>query len=411
MQRSDLARYDLPDSPGIYIFQDADKKPLYVGKATSLRDRVRSYFAADLAQARSSAIVSMVDSAEHLDWQPTDSVLEALILEANLIKQYQPRFNVIDKDNKSFNYLIITKEDFPRVAVVRGRELFQKWKPSDIKYTFGPYPQGTSLKEALKLVRRIFPYRDECVPCPAQKDPRACKPCFNRQIGLCPGVCSGEMSKVEYKSVIQNIVELFSGKMPSLRRRLEREMKEAAKTEQFEKAEILRRQVAALTHVRDVSLIKDEHRVAPGGGVRIEAYDVAHTGGSETVGVMVVVVAGEAQKGEYRKFIIKSVDNNDPAALKEVLARRLGHPEWAMPRIIVVDGGVAQLRTARIVLNQVGVQIPIVGVVKDEHHRPERLIGDTNAIAAYEKDILLANAEAHRFAIEWHRKRLRNVHF
>jgi excinuclease ABC subunit C len=410
MQKEDLPKFNLPDEPGVYLFRDAAGKLLYIGKATSLKDRVRSYFAKDLADSRGEGIVAMVQEAQKVDHVTTDSVLEALILEANLIKRHQPPYNVLEKSNRSFNYLVIIKEDFPRVLVVRGRELFQNWKDSDIKYQFGPFPHGASLQEALKLVREIFPFRDnKCTPCPQQKlkPGQLCRPCFNRQIGRCPGVCTGEMSKTEYAKTIRNIKDLFSAQFHGLKRRLAKEMKDAATEERFEVASILRRQVDALTHIRDVSLIKDEYRASPGGPVRVEAYDVAHTAGNETVGVMTVVAGAEAQKDQYRKFKIHSVTNDDPGALAETLERRLNHSEWTLPRIIVVDGATAQMRRAMKILKTAGLQIAVVGVVKDEFHRPLRLIGDTKAIAAHEKDILLANAEAHRFAITWHRRRQR----
>ena len=400
MDRAYFDSLKLPETPGVYIFKGPGKKILYIGKATSLRDRVRSYFARDLDVTRGGGIVGMVAEAKTLEWEETPSVLEALILEANLIKRHQPPYNVLEKSNTSFNYLIITKEAFPRVLVVRGRELFQKWKDSEIKYTFGPFPQGSSLKEAVKLVRKIFPFRDSCTPLSR-------KPCFNAQIGLCPGVCVGITSATEYAKTIRSIKELFSAQFHGLKTRLQKEMSTASKSEDFETAEKLRRQVSALTHIRDVSLIKDEYRAAPGGGVRIEAYDVAHTAGSETVGVMVVVNNGEAAKEEYRKFKIQTATNNDAASLGEMLERRLKHTDWTYPKIIVVDGGTSQFRKATSILRKSGIQIPVVGVVKNESHRPERLIGDTKAISAHEKDILLANSEAHRFAIGWHRKRLR----
>src|SRR3989344_2275170 len=203
MQRDHLKKSKLPDEPGVYMFKKG-KKILYIGKAASLRDRVRSYFSSDLGKGRAPTIVKMVEDADSVDWQTTDSVLEPLIVEANLIKRHQPPANVDEKDNKSFNYVVITKESppaggFPRVLIVRGRELFQNWKKADIKYLFGPFPGGLSLKEALKIVRKIFPFRDKCLPCVAlAKQGKFCRPCFNRQIGLCPGVCSGEMSQEEY---------------------------------------------------------------------------------------------------------------------------------------------------------------------------------------------------------------------
>jgi excinuclease ABC subunit C len=407
MHREDLKKYDLPDEPGIYLFRKG-REVLYVGKATSLRDRVRSYFSSDLGEARGARIVGMVERATSLTWQETGSVLEALILEANEIKRRQPPYNVDEKDNKSFNYVVVTKEDFPRVLVVRGRELFQKWDQKTIKYLYGPFPAGLSLQEAMKIVRRIFPFRDsKCFPCGSPKN-KLCKPCFNRQIGLCPGVCTGEISKAEYANTIRNINELFSGNFKGLKRRLASQMKAAAGGERFEEATAIRRQIDALTHIRDVSLIKADS-ISAGGGARIEAFDVAHTGGSETVAVMTVVHSGEAIKDAYRKFTIRTVTNNDVAALREVLERRLGHPEWPLPRVFVVDGAAAQLNAARKVLRAKGISVPLVGVVKNEFHKPERLIGDRRAIEAFEKDILLANNEAHRFAITWHRQRRRKA--
>ncbi len=413
MQKDDLKQFDLPDESGVYMFRNAKRKILYIGKAAVLKDRVRSYFSKDLIESRSPAIAKMVDEASSITWQPTDSVLEALILEANLIKQHMPPYNSASKDNKSFNYLVITKESYPRILIVRGRELFQNWNEAKIRNVFGPFPQGLSLQEAVKIVRKIFPFRDaKCTPCEEQKvrPGHACKPCFNRQIGLCPGVCTGECSKEEYMHSVRHIAELFSGNFQGLKRQLTKEMKAAAKAEEFEKAERLRRQCAALEHIKDVSLIKGE-KVSAGGGVRVEAYDVAHTGGSETVGVMTVVDNGQAYKAAYRKFKINTVTNDDVGALTEMLERRLKHDEWPLPRVFAVDGGKGQMRAAEKILKKAGIEIPVVGVVKNEFHKPERLIGDARAIAAYERDILLANNEAHTFAINWHRKRLKNSLF
>ena len=403
MERINLSKFKLPDSPGVYFFKKA-RKILYIGKATSLRDRVRSYFASDIVSTRGEAVARMVNEATSVAHTKTDSVLEALILEANLIKSHQPSYNAMAKDNKSFNYVVITKEDFPRVLVVRGRELFGLQATSyKLQAVFGPFTQGLALREAVKIVRKIFPFRDKCTP-------QTGKPCFNRQIGLCPGVCSGEISKGEYGVVIRHIRQLFSGNFKGLKRQLAKEMKAVAKAEEYEKAHTLRRQISALEHIRDVSLIRHE-RVSAGGGARIEAFDVAHTSGTETVAVMTVVDNGEAYKSAYRKFKIKNATNNDVAALVEALERRLAHAEWPLPRALVVDGGTAQVRVAERVLRKAGVGIPVVGVVKNERHKPERLIGERRVTEAYERDILLANSEAHRFAVEWHRKRRQRISF
>ena len=403
----------LPDSPGVYFFLGKNKKVLYIGKATSLRDRVRSYFAPDLHEVRSPLIAQMVAQAASIDWRVTDSVLEALLLEASLIKTYKPKANTELKDDKSFNYVVITKEDFPRVLVVRGRGLAQKSSSlrrdkhdpnsSDKNifvpaYTFGPFPHGIQLREAMRLIRKIFPFRDKCAL--GQK-----RPCFNAQIGLCPGVCGGAVTKQEYRRNIRHIVLLLEGKKKQLIKALNKEMRVAAAAEEFEQAKELQRQMYALQHIQDISLIKDEYRSATLPTSRIEAYDIAHLRGSAAVGVMVVVENGEANKNQYRKFKIKSAKaGDDPGALKEVLSRRLGHDEWPLPRLIVVDGSTAQINAARNVLAEYGMAIPVVGVVKDEKHRPRNISGDRELIKNKERDILLSNAEAHRFAIGYHRK-------
>lgn len=429
MQRTDLAQFKLPDEPGVYMFRKGTQrrpgKILYIGKAASLRDRVRSYFAPDLVATRGAHICKMVDEATIVTYERAHSVLEALILEANLIKRHMPPYNAASKDNKSFNYLVITKEDFPRVLVVRGRDLYSREpKNYTVKALFGPFPQGLSLQEAIKIVRRIFPFRDsKCTPCPDQLaklskvsprtgrlvqgvtlDKRGCKACFNRQIGMCPGVCTGEVSREEYGRTIKNICALFSGNFKGLKRSLTAQMRAAAEGERYEEAARLRRQIDALTHIKDVSLIKSE-RVSAGGGARIEAYDVAHTAGTETVAVMTVVDGGHKHPAAYRMFKIREDKNDDIAALIEAIERRLTHSEWPLPRVFAIDGGKAQMRAAEKVLARAGVMVPVVAVVKNEFHKPERLIGDGRAIEAYERDILLANSEAHRFAIAWHRKR------
>lgn len=396
----------IPDTPGVYFFLGPRKEVLYIGKATSLKDRVRSYFATDLLETRGPLLVEMLAKAKTVDFRPTDSVLEALILEANLVRSHQPTYNTQLKDDKSFNYVVVTKEDYPRVLVVRGREL--DFAEPAYAFTFGPFPHGLQLREAMKLIRKIFPYRDTCIPAAEMLvDGKRPKACFNRHIGLCPGVCTGEVTKEEYRRIIKHIVLLFQGKKKELLKTLEREMKRAAKEENFEEAKHLRGQVFALTHIQDISLIKEEYRKPKLslGVARLEAYDMAHLRGEAAVGVMTVVEDGQAMKQEYRKFRIRaSGAGDDVGALREVLSRRLAHEEWPLPRLIIVDGATAQINVAKRVIEEYGMTIPVVGVVKDEKHRPRDIRGDRNLIHGRERDILLANAEAHRFAINYHRK-------
>ena len=390
----------LPENPGVYLFKKG-KGILYIGKATSLRDRVKSYFSNDLISTRGPLIVDMVFLADKIDYIETDSVLEALILEASLIKKYQPRYNTKEKDNKSYNYVVITKEEFPRVLIERGRNL-EKIQDLGFKIQekFGPYTNGTQLKDALKIVRKIFPFRDKCKI--GQQ-----KPCFDYQLGLCPGVCIGFVSKKDYAKNIKNIELFFEGKKKQLIKKLEKDMDSFSKKQEFEKANEVKKTIFALNHIQDVALIKKEDTSDFSAYVprlyRIEAYDIAHISGEANVGVMTVIENGRINKNEYRKFIIRDSKQNDIAGLEEILKRRLKHTEWTLPQIIVVDGGKAQINIARKVLSN--LQIKIVSVLKGKGHKPKAILGDKNITEKYSNNILLANNEAHRFAIKYHRQK------
>ncbi len=417
---------ELPDTPGVYFFLSKELEILYIGKATSLRDRVRSYYSTDIGETRGPKIVALLGKAVFVGYQATDSVLEALFLESELIKKYAPPYNTDLKDNKSFNYVVITDEDFPRVLMVRGRELSEGKSPGKIRAFFGPFPSGPQLRVALKIIRNIFPFRDACKPANAKQgmvrtadEPPSGKatvvrPCFNRQIGLCPGVCTGEISKREYAVLIRNITQFFEGKKAVIARRLERAMYAAAKSLAFERANDMKKTLFALRHIEDVALIREQGTMNNEQGmktIRIEAYDVAHLAGGSAVGVMTVVENGIAEKNAYRKFRLRQeYAGNDLSALEEILRRRLGHPEWPLPDILAVDGAFLQYGVAERILAEQGLIIPIVGIVKNDRHKPERIIGDAGLVQRYTKEILLANAEAHRFAITYHRKR-RNKDF
>ncbi len=416
MKQQDFNTYKLPDEPGIYFFKKG-KDILYVGKATSLRDRVRSYFSRDLTDTRGQLIVNMILEANTIEWKTTNSVLEALILEAYTIKTHQPPANTKEKDNKSYNFVVITDEEFPRVLIERGRVLETKLKTEgySVKAMFGPFPHGEQLRQALKIVRKIFPYRDRCTPYSEIKNSKGItkqrKPCFNRQIGLCPGVCTGEVTVKEYKKTIKNIELFFSGKTETVKKNLVREMKGYIKTKEFEKAEQVKRTLFSLDHIRDVSLIKDSFtsmKSTKGESLfRIEAYDIAHISGTSTVGVMVAMEDGQLSKQEYRKFKIiganGKVSVDDTKNLTELVTRRLGHTEWKYPNLIVIDGGIAQVRVVESVLKEKGLTIEVVSVVKDERHKPKDFIGKTQTVNKWSKEILLLNSEAHRFAIQYHR--------
>ncbi len=402
MKKTDLKKKNLPDAPGVYFFLGSKKEILYIGKATSLKNRVQSYFTKDLAEKRSKLIEKMVSEAKTVAYTQTDSVLEALILESNLIRTHKPKYNTIAKDDKSYNHLVITSEQYPRVLVVRAKDLAEKYTEKEILYHFGPFTSGSLFKEALKIIRKLFQYYDTTAPVGSEQTKiERGKIDFNRQIGLYPT----ENNHKQYMQTIRHIRLFFEGKKQEVVDELTEMMMHAAKKEQFEEAAVLKRKIFALQHIQDVALIKNENRMyRDENSIRIEAYDIAHLQGEHMVGVMTVVEAGEPMQSEYRKFKIKSVQgSNDPAALKEIIDRRLQHPEWPFPQIIVVDGSTAQKNAAEHVLRKAEVLIPVVAVVKDERHKPVRLIAAKKIIEKHEHAILLANAESHRFALQYHR--------
>lgn len=549
MNLEDFKKLNLPDGPGVYFFKGtASVKPvssatqsaaqnsalhspgeassgasvgletLYIGKATSLRDRVRSYFNDDLIKTRGRLLVDMVAQASTISFQETDSVLEAFILESELIKQHLPRYNTKEKDNKSFNYVVMTKEDFPRVLVVRGRNLEKAGRTRQeqiemlgFEYTdvFGPFPFGAELKGAMRLIRRIFPFRDKCEPFNfgAHADARAGhtdgihdtveeslgkngtnqkgvhissdgatlkntymkgKPCFNRSIGLCPGVCTGEISQEEYAVQIGHIRKFFKGKKQAVMDDLKQEMLALAKVQEFEEANEIKKTLGALVHIHDISMIKKDAefgyvgskgaRGASSGAVgknnsnepaqsftvRAEAYDIAHMSGKDMIGVMVVMQDDDFAKDQYKKFNIREIkSSNDTGALKQVLERRFTHDDWAFPTHIVLDGGVAQMNAAEEVLKKLSETIAgmedekassnraykiksimLVAVTKDDKHKAKSILrsaifkggsaadaagiaqgGDVPDTVFDDGDIISINQECHRFAIAAHRKR------
>src|SRR3989338_5320194 len=335
MQKSDLRKLNLPDVPGVYLFKQG-RKVLYVGKATSLRDRVHSYFDDDLIATRGPRVVDMVTKADRVSYEPTPTVLEALVREAALIKKYCPSANVDGKDDKTFLYAVITKEAIPRVLAVRGKDIDFQSKTYNLQTTiyklksiYGPFPSGAQLREGLRLIRRIFPFFDMSKPLGAKSKHQAAKIEFNTQIKQYPRSYDAR----EYARTIRRVMLFFRGRGKEMRTMLEREMRQAANDERF--------------------------------------LDLALLSGANSIVVMRVFVDGAPVKKEYRTFRIRGVQKNDDVALlTEILSRRLKHPEWPFPQVVIVDGGVAQKRAAERVLSKEGIAITVAAVVKDERHRP-----------------------------------------
>lgn len=399
MKKSSLYK-NLPDTPGVYLMRDKKNRLLYVGKAGNLRRRVSSYF----TRPHDNRIQKLVEAIAAIDHQDTETAIEALILEAELIKKHQPPFNIREKDDKSFLYVGITKEKFPRVLLLRGKDILGKEK--EWKKIFGPFTSASSLRESLRIIRKMFPFNTH------DPEKKYTRPCFEYQIGLCPGVCAGKIAKSEYGKTIKNLVLFFEGQKKKIVNQLKKEMKEASRKMEFEKAQGLQRRIFSLEHIQDVAIIAENHIEKEEGdkeNVRIEGYDISNISGTDAVGSMVVFVNGKPAKEEYRKFKIKTIKGpNDIGMLTEVLERRFRN-YWTHPNLLLIDGGVPQVNAARRMMRRLHLQIPIVGLAKG----PERKRNDVIGVIPKGVDLetlIQVRDESHRFAISYH-KQIRKRNF
>ena len=496
----------LPDTQGIYLFSNAKGDLLYVGKATSLRNRVRSYWVGKkIPKSLTTSgqaprlIEEMLHEVADIKWKETDSVLEAIILEAHYIKKYQPKYNVLGKDDKSWNFLLITDELYPQVVAVRQHELDARRKErlEDQKirrlkkyaYVFGPYP-GLNTQATMKLLRKLFQI-STCQPLKkrvGRKDPSfpdrnrviqddRKKPCLYRQMGQCLGVCTGEISPTEYKrKVIRPLVTFLRGGKKQLVKTLERQMRVASKEQDFEEAARLRNQIYSLKRIHDVALLNksffEESQATshvPQAKsqmsrdmwlvTRVEGYDISNLGPTGKVGSMVVFENGVADKSQYRRFKIRTVEGqSDVDCLEEVIRRRIGHAArdtdtriyadvanyankknigsdsrpkgvsrardvWPLPDVFLIDGGKPQVNRVKKVLNEQGIMIPVVGIAKGPERKRNDFVfanhtnkkeDDTNRefirwVAANKALLIRVRDEAHRFAVGYQR-RLRMVY-
>ncbi len=418
-----------PNAPGVYIWKNKKGEPIYIGRAGSLKKRIASYF----LKNRDSKTAEMITRAHSIKFQKTDTLLEAVVLEANLIKKYWPKYNVEEKDDKSFIYLVITRGEFPKPIIIRGRELERSFgKPQDDKQKlaiFGPYQSYRILRTVLELLRPIFPFstcQQTSRKRPELVEGQHLKPCFHYQIGLCPGVCINKADKKEYKKNIRNLILFFRGDKKRLLNKLKKENSASARAGRDgpEKTK-------ALQHVRDTALLAESNSLLNVKGQmsnvrRIEGYDISHLSGKEPVGAMVVFVNGQRASSQYRLFKIKgsAVWNNsrelfhkdDLSMLREVLERRLRHTDWPLPDIVFVDGGLLQAKVARDVLTKHKIFVPVIGLSKGGKHAGSAYATDKLValnVKPIGKEVLLTSKklfqevrnEAHRFAISFHRKR------
>ena len=523
----------LPSKPGVYIMHDKDDNIIYVGKAVSLKNRVRQYFRKNNKTTRIEKMVSLID---HFEYIVVDNEAEALILECNLIKKNKPKFNVLLKDDKTYPYIKITlNEEYPTIYTTR------RILNDGAKY-FGPYANPGSAKEMVNFIKQKFKIR-QCKSFKSNK-----RVCLNYHIGRCLGPCANMVSKEEYKKQIDEIIELLDGKSIKLIKKLKEEIAEAANKQEYEKAAYLRDKVIAIENIsqkqkvsninenaidvvgiarndltacieiffvrqskmigrenyffNDLNELKDEELLSqfvkqyylnnenlpskimiskeiedkeliekilsdkanrkveikhPQKGEKlkfvemaennakvtlenkvndkfnilnelkeilnleslprkIECYDISNLSGTNIVAGMCVLKDGVIDKKLSRRFKIKTLfDQYDPACMREVITRRLKHSIDSsnsgfgkLPDVIFVDGGITQIRAAKEATNELNLDIPIYGMVKNDKHRTRALINDKKQEIELTEELmnLITRFQdtVHDTAIEYHRK-------
>ena len=523
----------LPSKPGVYIMHDKDDNIIYVGKAVSLKNRVRQYFRKNNKTTRIEKMVSLID---HFEYIVVDNEAEALILECNLIKKNKPKFNVLLKDDKTYPYIKITlNEEYPTIYTTR------RILNDGAKY-FGPYANPGSAKEMVNFIKQKFKIR-QCKSFKSNK-----RVCLNYHIGRCLGPCANMVSKEEYKKQIDEIIELLDGKSIKLIKKLKEEIAEAANKQEYEKAAYLRDKVIAIENIsqkqkvsninenaidvvgiarndltacieiffvrqskmigrenyffNDLNELKDEELLSqfvkqyylnnenlpskimiskeiedkeliekilsdkanrkveikhPQKGEKlkfvelaennakvtienkvndkfnilnelkeilnleslprkIECYDISNLSGTNIVAGMCVLKDGVIDKKLSRRFKIKTLfDQDDPACMREVITRRLKHSIDSsnsgfgkLPDVIFVDGGITQIRAAKEATNELNLDIPIYGMVKNDKHRTRALINDKKQEIELTEELmnLITRFQdtVHDTAIEYHRK-------
>jgi excinuclease ABC subunit C len=423
----------LPKGPGVYFHKNAKGETIYIGKAARLNSRVRQYFQKSrLHDPKTDALVAeIVDT----DWIEVETELDALFLEAELIRRYLPPYNILLRDDKSLSFVRIDiKSDHPTVSLER-RPL------DDGADYFGPYYSAYSVKKALKFLRRIFPFD-------WKRPPKAAKRAtLDYHIGLSPGLEQGKTSLDEYRAHLRQLMRYLKGERKSIMVEMERNMKKAAKSKDFETAAVFRNKLKALEGLHKQIIFSDREFMDMSKDValndltellglesiprRIEGYDISHMSGTDTVASMVVFVSGIPDKAAYRKFKMRVPGNDDFAHMREVMTRRLHEPnvkKWGMPNLYLIDGGKGQLSSALSILEEHNIQLPAIGLAKQFEeivikkdwpfvHLNEKKVRELNGVILESDDFWLVNLpnsshvvkllqrirdESHRFAVSYH---------
>lgn len=413
----------LPHAPGVYLYRDRDGTIIYIGKAKDLKKRVSQYWQRDAVGPKTQLLVSQITSIETIQ---TASEFDALLLEAKLIHDHAPKYNVVLKDDKSPLYILLTfSEKLPHVYTLRRSDLkissigrsASGRKRNDV--LFGPFQSAGVVRSLLRHLRHTIPY------CTQKK--RTGKPCFYYHIGLCnPCPSDSHTDPKLYRQNIFRLKNILSGKSTTVIRDLENEMKKAASGNRFEEATALRNHIQNLygmlskkydpmLYVSSDSAVEDIYAnelsalgtalgIAP--PHRIECFDISNTGGKNATGSMVVLTGGRKDTNEYKRFRIRRANSpNDFAMMSEVTTRRFAHQEWPKPDLVVIDGGKGQVQA---VLDKIP-DIPVIGLAKrfeeiiiplpENKWKVLRLDLTSPALHVLER----IRDEAHRFAISYHR--------
>jgi excinuclease ABC subunit C len=383
----------LPKTPGVYFHKDKTGEIIYIGKAANLRNRVRQYF--QKSRMRDPKTDLLVSEIVMTDWTELETEADALFLEAELVRRYLPRYNILLRDDKSQIYVRINyKSDYPTVTITR--------RPLDdgAEY-FGPYSSPFAIKKALRYLRKAFPYA-------VSKPTNQKRTSLYYHLGLDPGLEEGRTSLEGYRANLRKLMQYLRGERVQLVREIERDMKKAAKNKDFEEAARLRNRLFALQALSRQSLFGDREiqdasrdqalvdlatllnlKNPPR---RMECFDISHMQGTDTVASMVVFVNGLPDKASYRKFKMRLPGNDDFAHMFEALCRRLreeNRKKWGLPDLIVIDGGKGQLGAAIKARDEAGLNsIPMIGLAKREEeiviHKTLSINGvDADKVAEY----------------------------
>ncbi len=401
----------LPETTGIYLFKDTDGNTLYIGKAKSIKNRVKSHFS---PAEGINTDVFITNNTAKIEFMLTDSEIEALLLEAELIKKYSPKYNIKLQDDKTYPYIIITEEDFPRVLIRRVRK---KEELKKFRHYFGPFTDVGAIKRTLNFLFKLFPI---CSCYPQRK--QRIRPCLKYQLKKCSAPCVEKITQEDYLKNILNIELFLEGKKKDLLEEFKQSMQQASDNLDFETAALLRDHIWALEKTiinQKVISAEPEESLGivelkeildlPNEPRRIEAFDISNLSGTDPTGSLVLFINGKPSKGGYRRYKVRiTPEPNDIAMIEEVLERRFKRliaAEDPIPDLVIIDGGKPQLNTAIEVLSKLNLTIPVIGLAKRFEHvfkpnRPNPIVISPDSPALF----LLQRVrdEAHRFALKYH---------